>query len=161
MGFVELIENPDRIPASIKSILIVPQVFSRLLSTRKVKPSCSYFASDFLGSSRARPKEGPAQPPPMIATRRAESMLFCSMYDLRFCVANSVTSNITYTPCLLFNLDVCMLSGQIKKRVTGKSGPRTVADKPKSKISNHYFKEHDEISQYRKKGFSRYNLLLC
>jgi len=38
-----------------------------------------------------------------------------------------------------------------KKRVTGKSGPRTVADKPESKISNYYFKEHDEISQIGKK----------
>jgi len=95
MGFAELIENPERMPASIKSILIAPQVSSRLLSTRKVRPSCSYVASFSFGSSRARPSDGPAQPPPMIATRRAESMLFCSMYDLRFCVANSVTSNIT------------------------------------------------------------------
>jgi len=84
MGFVELIENPDRIPASIKSILIDSQVFSKLLSTRNVSPSCSYFASFSFGSSRARPREGPDQPPPMIATRRAESILFSSMYDLRF-----------------------------------------------------------------------------
>jgi len=110
MGFAELIENPDRMPASIKSILIDPQVSSRLLSTRKVRPSCSYFASDSLGSSRASPSEGPDQPPPIMAMRRAESMLFCSMYDLRFCVANSVTSNITSTPYLLFNLNVCRYS---------------------------------------------------
>jgi hypothetical protein len=94
MGLAELIENPDRMPASIKSILIDPQVSSRLLSTKNVRPSCSYVASFAFGSSRARPSEGPDQPPPMSAMRRAESMLFCSMYDLRFCVANSVTSNI-------------------------------------------------------------------
>jgi hypothetical protein len=110
IGLAELIENPERMPASTKSILIDPQVSNRLLSTRNVSPSCSYFASLSLGSSRARPREGPAQPPPMMATRRAESILFCSMYDFRFCVAKSVTSNITYTPCLIFNLNVCMLS---------------------------------------------------
>ena len=94
IGLAELIENPERIPASIKSILMDPQVSKRLLSTRNFRPSCSYVASLSFGSSRARPSEGPAQPPPMSATRRAESMLFCSMYDLRFCVAVSVTSNI-------------------------------------------------------------------
>ena len=101
-GLVELIENPDLIPASIKSILIDPQVSNKLLSTRNVRPSCSYFASDSFGSSRASPKDGPDQPPDIRAIRRAESILFCSMYDLRFCVANSVTSNIGNTPCLLF-----------------------------------------------------------
>ena len=115
MGLAELIENPDRMPASIKSILMEPQVSSRLLSTRKVRPSCSYLASVSFGSSRASPSEGPAQPPPMIATRRAESILFCSMYDFRFCVAKSVTSNITITPCLLFNLTVCKHSCRTKK----------------------------------------------
>ena len=98
MGLAELIENPERMPASIKSIFIDPQVSSKLLSTRKVRPSCSYFASFAFGSSRASPREGPAQPPPIRATRRAESILFCSIYDLRFCVANSVTSNIINTP---------------------------------------------------------------
>ena len=112
MGLAELIEKPERMPASIKSILMDSQVSNRLLSTRNVRPSCSYFASFSLGSSRARPREGPAQPPPIMATRRAESILFCSMYDLRFCVANSVTSNITYTPCLIFNLNVCKPSAQ-------------------------------------------------
>jgi len=106
MGLAELIENPERMPASIKSILMEPHVSKRLLSTRKVRPSCSYFASLSLGSSRARPREGPAQPPPMMATRRAESILFWSIYDLRFCVAKSVTSNIIHTPYLIFNLNV-------------------------------------------------------
>jgi len=115
IGLAELIENPDLIPASIKSILIDSQVSNKLLSTRNVRPSCSYFASVSFGSSRARPREGPDQPPPMIATRRADSILFSSMYDLRFWVANSVTSNITSTPCLLFNLNVCLLPGRIKK----------------------------------------------
>ena len=117
IGLAELIEKPDLIPASIKSTLIDPQVSSRLLSTKKVRPSCSYFASDSFGSSRASPKDGPDQPPDIRETRRAESILFCSMYDLRFCVANSVTSNITCTPCLLFNLNVCLLPGQIKKHL--------------------------------------------
>ena len=102
MGLAELIENPDLIPASIKSILIDPQVSKRLLSTRNINPSCSYFASDSFGSSRASPRDGPDHPPDIRDTRKAESILFCSMYDLRFCVANSVTSNITSTPCLLF-----------------------------------------------------------
>jgi hypothetical protein len=93
-GLAELIENPERIPASIKSTFMDSQVSSRLLSTRNVKPSCSYVASFSFGSSRASLREGPDQPPCIKATRRAESMLFCSMYDLRFCVANSVTSNI-------------------------------------------------------------------
>jgi hypothetical protein len=100
MGLLELIENPERIPASTKSIFIDPQVSIRLLSTRKVKPSCSYFVSVSLGSSRASPREGPDQPPDIRAIRRAESILFCSMYDLRFSVAESVTSNITNTPYL-------------------------------------------------------------
>jgi len=98
IGLAELIENPDLIPASIKSTLIDPQVSNRLLSTRNVNPSCSYFASVSLGSSRASPRDGPAHPPDIRDIRRAESILFCSMYDLRFCVANSVTSNITHTP---------------------------------------------------------------
>jgi hypothetical protein len=114
IGLVELIENPDLIPASIKSTLIDPQVSKRLLSTKNVSPSCSYFASVSFGSSRASPREGPAQPPDIRDIRRAESILFCSMYVLRFCVANSVTSNITHTPCLLFNLNACLLSYQIK-----------------------------------------------
>jgi hypothetical protein len=36
------------------------------------------------------------------------------MYDLRFCVANSVTSNITNTPYPIFNLNVCMLYDHIR-----------------------------------------------
>ena len=102
MGLVELIEKPDLMPASIKSTLIDPQVSNKLLSTRNVRPSCSYFESVSFGSSRASPRDGPDQPPDIRETRRAESILFCSMYDLRFCVANSVTSNIGNTPCLLF-----------------------------------------------------------
>ena len=101
-GLVELIEKPDLIPASMKSTLIDPQVSSKLLSTRNVRPSCSYLESDSFGSSRASPKDGPDHPPDIRAIRRAESILFSSMYDLRFCVANSVTSNITNTPYLLF-----------------------------------------------------------
>jgi hypothetical protein len=125
MGLAELIENPERMPASMKSIFIDPHVSSRLLSTRNVNPSCSYFASFAFGSSRASPREGPAQPPPMSATRRAESILFCSIYDLRFCVANSVTSNITNTPSKLFNLNAYKVSDLWK-----------VADKPIS-LLNH------------------------
>ena len=133
MGFAELIEKPERMPASIKSILIEPHVSSRLLSTRKVNPSCSYFASVSFGSSRARPKDGPLQPPDIRATRRAESILFCSMYDLRFCVANSVTSNITNTPCLFININVRVFPGQTKKfGSTVKAGQWKVADKPVS-----------------------------
>ena len=124
IGLAELIENPDLIPASIKSTLIDPQVSSRLLSTKNVSPSCSYFASVSFGSSRASPRDGPAQPPDIRDIRSAESILFCSMYVFRFCVANSVTSNITYTPCLLFNLNVCLFSYQIIKPT------RKVTDKP-------------------------------
>ena len=131
MGLSELIENPDLTPESMKSIVIVPHVSNKLLSTRKVSPSCSYFVSVSFGSSRANPKDGPDQPPCIRETRRAESILFCSMYDLRFCVADSVISNITHTPWLLFNLNVCLLSGQIKKSVKPKKvGQRKVADKP-------------------------------
>jgi hypothetical protein len=101
-GLSELIEKPDLIPASMKSTLIDPQVSNKLLSTRNIRPSCSYFASVSFGSSRASPKDGPDHPPDIRAIRRAESILFSSMYDLRFCVANSVTSNITNTPYLLF-----------------------------------------------------------
>ena len=78
-GLVELIENPDLIPASMKSTLIDPQVSNKLLSTRNVRPSCSYFASLSFGSSRASPKDGPDQPPDIRAIRRAESILFSSI----------------------------------------------------------------------------------
>lgn len=153
MGFSELIENPERMPESIKSILIAPQVSSKLLSTRNVKPSCSYFASVSFGSSRASPKEGPDQPPPMSATRRAESILFWSMYDFKFCVANSVTSNIWHTPYILFNVIIWVLSHT------------KTTDKAESCRQTYYFeyfnyniKEYLEISQCRKR---RRNVTQC
>jgi hypothetical protein len=37
-----------------------------------------------------------------MAMRRAESILFCSMYDFKFCVANTVTSNMTNSPYQLY-----------------------------------------------------------
>jgi hypothetical protein len=63
----------------------------RLSSTRNFRVSFSYTLSLSFGSSRANPKEGPAQPPCIRATRRAESILFCSIYSLSFTTAKSVT----------------------------------------------------------------------
>jgi hypothetical protein len=76
-GLVEVMEKPDRYPASIKSTLMAPQEASRSSSTRKVRSSSVKVLSFSFGSSRARPSEGPAQPPCISAMRTAESMLFC------------------------------------------------------------------------------------
>ncbi len=75
----------------MKSTVIVPQVVRRLSSTRNFRLSFSYTLSFSFGSSRAKPNEGPAQPPCIRATRRAESILFCSIYSLSFSTAKSVT----------------------------------------------------------------------
>ena len=75
----------------MKSTVMDPQVVRRLSSTKNFRVSFSYTLSLSFGSSRAKPREGPAQPPCMRATRRAESILFCSMYSLSFTTAKSVT----------------------------------------------------------------------
>jgi len=93
-GRVELMLKPERYPASTKSILMLPQESRRLSSTRKVRLSSLKTLSLAFGSSRASPREGPAQPPCIRATRMAESILFCSRYDFRFFAAESVTCNI-------------------------------------------------------------------
>ncbi len=92
-GLVEVMENPERYPASIKSTFIAPQEFSRSSSTRKVRLSSSKVLSLSFGSSRANPSDGPAQPPCIRAMRTAESILFCERYVFKFSTAEFVTSN--------------------------------------------------------------------
>jgi hypothetical protein len=50
--------------------------------------------SEFFGSSRAKPRDGPDQPPCIKAIRMAESILFCSRYAFRFLIASAVTFNM-------------------------------------------------------------------
>jgi len=90
-GFAEVIPNPDRGPASIYSTLMEPHVSNKPSSTRNFRSLFSKILSLSFGSSRANPREGPAQPPCIKATRRAESILFCSMYSLSLDTAKSVT----------------------------------------------------------------------
>ena len=89
-ALAELIENPDRGPASTKSTLIEPQVFNKPASTRNLTVSFSKTLSLSFGSSRANPRDGPAHPPCMSATRSAESMLFCDIYSLSLLMAKLV-----------------------------------------------------------------------
>jgi hypothetical protein len=91
MELVEVIPKPERGPASINSTRMAPQVFIRLSSTRNLSSSWSYTLSLSFGSSRAKPNDGPAQPPCIKAIRRAELILFCSRYSLSFSTAWSVT----------------------------------------------------------------------
>ncbi len=91
IGLVEVIPKPERGPASTKSTLIEPHVVSRLSSTRNLRSLFSYTLSLSFGSSRASPRDGPAQPPCIKATRSAESILFCSIYSFSFSTAKSVT----------------------------------------------------------------------
>jgi hypothetical protein len=92
-GLAEVIPNPDRGPASIYSTLTEPQLSNSPFSIRNLTLLFSKIVSLSFGSSRANPREGPDQPPCIRATRRAESMLFCSMYSLIFDTAKSVTLN--------------------------------------------------------------------
>lgn len=94
-GLVEVMEKPERYPASMKSTLIAPQVSSRPWSTRKVNLSSSKILSFSFDSSRAKPRDGPDQPPCINAIRTAESILFCDRYSFRFATAVLVTSNMT------------------------------------------------------------------
>lgn len=91
IGLAEVIPNPERGPASTYSTLMVPQVSRRLSSTRNVSSSWSYTLSFSFGSSRARPSDGPAQPPCIRATRNADSILFWLRYSLSLVTARSVT----------------------------------------------------------------------
>ncbi len=93
-GLVEVMENPDRYPASMKSTLTAPHFSRRLSSTKNCRPPSSNTLSLSFGSSRAKPREGPLQPPCIKAMRTAELILFCSRYDFRLFTAKSVTSNI-------------------------------------------------------------------
>jgi len=72
------------------------------------------------------------------------------MYDLRFCVAESVTSNITITPSIYINIDVCMLSGKAQKIPLNRKG--WPAESGRQTYFNFFlpfnFKEHRQISQY-------------
>ena len=99
-GTLEEMAKPERGPASTKSTLMLPQLFNKLASTRNFKSPWSKTLSDFFGSSRAKPRDGPAQPPCISAIRMAESILFCSRYALRFFNARSVTFNIVGTSSL-------------------------------------------------------------
>lgn len=90
-GLAEEMPNPERGPASTYSTLMEPQVSNRVSSTRKVRSLWLYTLSFSFGSSRANPKEGPAQPPCIRATRRADSILFWLRYSLSFDTARSVT----------------------------------------------------------------------
>jgi hypothetical protein len=90
-GLEEVMPNPERGPASIYSTLMEPQLSKRPFSTRNLTVLFSKILSLSFGSSRANPREGPDQPPCIRATRRAESILFCSMYSLIFVTAKSVT----------------------------------------------------------------------
>ena len=90
-GLADVMPNPDLGPASINSTLMVPHVSNSPFSTRNLRLLFSKILSLSFGSSRANPREGPDQPPCIRATRRAESILFCSMYSLSFDTAKSVT----------------------------------------------------------------------
>ena len=90
-GLAEVIPNPDRGPASINSTLMEPHVSKSPCSIRNLRLLFSKIWSLSFGSSRANPKEGPDHPPCIRATRRAESILFCSMYSFSFDTAKSVT----------------------------------------------------------------------
>ena len=94
-GLVEVMEKPERCPASMKSTLIAPHVSSKVWSTRKVNLSSSKTLSFSFDSSRAKPRDGPDQPPCIKAIRTADSILFCERYDFRFSTAVLVTSNMT------------------------------------------------------------------
>ena len=90
IGLAEVIEKPDLAPASIQSTLIDPHVSKRLSSTRNLRESFSKILSSLFGSSRANPSDGPAQPPCMSATRRAELILFWLIYSFNLVTAKSV-----------------------------------------------------------------------
>jgi len=75
-GLVEVIEKPERFPAPMKSTLTAPHFSRRSWSTRKVKPPSSKVLSLLFDSSRAKPKDGPLQPPCIRAIRIAELILF-------------------------------------------------------------------------------------
>lgn len=93
-GLAEVIEKPERYPASMKSTLTAPHLSRRESSTKNFRPPSSNILSLSFDSSRAKPKEGPLQPPCIKAMRIAELILFCSRYDLRLLTARAVTSNI-------------------------------------------------------------------
>lgn len=93
-GLVAVMENPERYPASMKSTLTAPHFSRRLSSTKNCRPPSSNTLSLSFGSSRAKPREGPLQPPCIKAMRTAELILFCSRYAFRLLTAKSVTSNI-------------------------------------------------------------------
>lgn len=95
MGLAAVMENPDRYPASMKSTLTAPHFSKRLSSIRNCRPSSSYTLSFSFGSSRAKPREGPLQPPCIKAMRTAELILFCSRYVFKLFTAGAVTSNIS------------------------------------------------------------------
>lgn len=114
-GLVEVMENPERYPASRKSTLIAPQEVSRSSSTRKVRLSSSKVLSLSFGSSRANPNDGPAQPPCIRAMRTAESILFCERYVFKFSTAELVTSN-TLSSFHQIKVKIVKLNGISQKR---------------------------------------------
>jgi ABC-type transport system involved in Fe-S cluster assembly fused permease/ATPase subunit len=87
----------------------------------------------------------------MSATRRAESILFWSMYDFRFCVANSVTSNIR----ILLAYYLMLTSACFPTRRKPAYADSLSSGKLQTNLLLYYFrlnfKEHREISQCRKK----------
>ena len=113
-GLVEVMEKPERYPASRKSTLITPQDSSKPSSTIKFTPPSSNVLSLSFGSSRANPSEGPAQPPCIKAMRMADSMLFCARYVFKFSTAELVTSNII-TSWFIFKLYIYFELNQRKQ----------------------------------------------
>ena len=64
------------------------------LLTRNVRPPCSNTSSSSFDSSRAIPKEGPAQPPSVIMSRIVRASSLSLRNSLIISTAFSVTSNI-------------------------------------------------------------------
>jgi hypothetical protein len=94
IGLAAVMENPDRYPASMKSTLTAPHFSKRSSSMRNCSPSSLYTLSLSFGSSRAKPRDGPLQPPCIRAMRTAELILFCSRYVFKLLTAVAVTSNM-------------------------------------------------------------------
>ena len=94
IGLSEVMEKPERYPASRKSTLMAPQVLSSPCSTKNWTPPSSKLSSFSFDSSRANPSEGPAQPPCISEMRIADSILLSARYVLRFSTAELVTSSI-------------------------------------------------------------------
>ncbi len=90
IGFAVLIENPDLLPASIKSTVTAPHCSESSFEINKVRDSAVVTRSSCFFSSRARPRDGPEQPPGITAIRRGEVRLFWSRYSCSFSWAGAL-----------------------------------------------------------------------